>query len=247
MTIVSQAVIFVGGRGKRLKPLTDKYPKPMVLVNGKPFLDYLIYSLINVGIKNFLFLVGYKYEFIVERYSNLKHIKTAFNIGLTKDDLEKRLIDARDKLKNKFILLYGDNYWKIEKDNFFSFAVNKNDYIINTSYSNLKGTGEYGFINNLMLNNNFQILKYGKSIKHNAIDIGYFFFKKKFLRNIKKNYSFKKFFKLLISKGFVYSYVTNEQYYYITNMNSLKKFERFVKKNNIIPLPNNYFRNKKTI
>ena len=204
MPIVSQAVIFVGGRGKRLKPLTDKYPKPMASVNGKPFLDYLIYSLINVGIKNFLFLVGYKYESIIDRYSNLKNIKTAFNIGLTNDDLEKRLIDARYKLKNKFILLYGDNYWKIEKDNFFRFAENKIDYIVNTSYSNLQGTGEYGLKNNLMLDNNYQIIKYGKSIKHNSIDIGYFFFKKKFLRNINKNFSFKKFFKLLISKGLVY-------------------------------------------
>ena len=40
---MKQAVIFLGGRGSRLKPLTNSLPKPMVLVNNKPFLDYLIF------------------------------------------------------------------------------------------------------------------------------------------------------------------------------------------------------------
>ena len=42
MRNVDQAVIFAGGRGERLRPLTDHLPKPMAPVNGVPFLDYLI-------------------------------------------------------------------------------------------------------------------------------------------------------------------------------------------------------------
>jgi len=35
--VIEQTVIFCGGLGTRLLPLTKKVPKPMVLVDGKPF------------------------------------------------------------------------------------------------------------------------------------------------------------------------------------------------------------------
>jgi NDP-sugar pyrophosphorylase family protein len=40
--VIDQAVIFCGGFGKRLLPITKKIPKPMVIVDGKPFLYHLI-------------------------------------------------------------------------------------------------------------------------------------------------------------------------------------------------------------
>jgi D-glycero-alpha-D-manno-heptose 1-phosphate guanylyltransferase len=40
--VLKQAVIFCGGFGKRLLPLTKKIPKPMAMVDDKPFLYHLI-------------------------------------------------------------------------------------------------------------------------------------------------------------------------------------------------------------
>ena len=37
-----KAVILAGGRGERLKPMTDTTPKPMIEIKGKPFLRYQI-------------------------------------------------------------------------------------------------------------------------------------------------------------------------------------------------------------
>jgi NDP-sugar pyrophosphorylase family protein len=51
---VSQAVILCGGRGERLRPLTDEMPKPMVSVNGRPFLQYLLEQLAENGISRFV-------------------------------------------------------------------------------------------------------------------------------------------------------------------------------------------------
>ena len=39
---INQAVILAGGRGSRLKPLTNDIPKPMAPIDEVPFLDYLI-------------------------------------------------------------------------------------------------------------------------------------------------------------------------------------------------------------
>ena len=71
---LKQAVILAGGRGERLKPLTDNIPKPMAPIGNIPFLDFLINSLLNQGIKNFLILTGYKSEVIEKRYSSIKEI-----------------------------------------------------------------------------------------------------------------------------------------------------------------------------
>ena len=55
MIIPDQAAILCGGLGTRLRPITDKIPKPMVLVNGVPFLEHLIFQLKENGISKFVF------------------------------------------------------------------------------------------------------------------------------------------------------------------------------------------------
>ena len=40
--MIKQAIILCGGLGTRLKPITNKIPKPMVKLNNKPFILYLI-------------------------------------------------------------------------------------------------------------------------------------------------------------------------------------------------------------
>ena len=45
MLKIKQAVILAGGRGIRLAPITDNLPKPMVDINGKPFIQLIIEKL----------------------------------------------------------------------------------------------------------------------------------------------------------------------------------------------------------
>ena len=54
-----QAAILVGGLGTRLGPLTRSVPKPMVLVNGRPFLEYEIGLLKRSGISDVVLCVGH--------------------------------------------------------------------------------------------------------------------------------------------------------------------------------------------
>lgn len=58
------AALLVGGLGTRLRPLTERVPKPLVEVGGKPFLDYLLERLAAEGIRDVVLLCSYKHELV---------------------------------------------------------------------------------------------------------------------------------------------------------------------------------------
>ena len=51
------AVLMAGGKGERLRPLTEKTPKPLIKVGEKCIIDYNIDSLISYGIKKYFLLL----------------------------------------------------------------------------------------------------------------------------------------------------------------------------------------------
>ncbi len=59
------ALLMAGGKGERLKPLTDKLPKPMLMIGDKPIIEHNIDRLINFGVKNFFISVRYLKESII--------------------------------------------------------------------------------------------------------------------------------------------------------------------------------------
>ncbi|MDT7887477.1 MAG: nucleotidyltransferase family protein [Desulfurococcales archaeon] len=61
-----KAAILAGGYGKRLRPLTDDKPKPLVEVGGKPIIVWQIEWLKRHGIKDLVILVGYKGNMIID-------------------------------------------------------------------------------------------------------------------------------------------------------------------------------------
>ena len=95
---IEQVVILAGGKGKRLGPLTEEIPRPLVLINGVPFCDYLLNSLVKVGIKKILFLIGYKGNLIKDRYTNLNGLNTTFSFSHEDINTGKRILDACNML-----------------------------------------------------------------------------------------------------------------------------------------------------
>ena len=63
------AVLMAGGKGERLRPLTEKTPKPLLPVGGKAIIDHNIDRLINYGIKHISVTVNYLKEQIEEHFS----------------------------------------------------------------------------------------------------------------------------------------------------------------------------------
>lgn len=62
------AVLMAGGKGERLRPLTDKTPKPLLLVGDKPIIDHNIDRLIDYGVENISVTVNYLGEQLEDHY-----------------------------------------------------------------------------------------------------------------------------------------------------------------------------------
>ena len=115
-----------------------------------------------------------------------------------------------------------------------------------TVFSNKSGTGEYGYENNVLVGDNGIVVKYDKkreTNKANGVDIGYFIISKDSLDpDLSDNVSFEvDILPQFILKNHLGTYVTDNQYYYITNLQTLKDFENTALTFNFLPLPQKYF------
>jgi NDP-sugar pyrophosphorylase family protein len=54
------AVVLAGGRGSRLGNLTKNCPKPLLKLNNKKFLDFLLFDIARHGFKKIIIIAGYK-------------------------------------------------------------------------------------------------------------------------------------------------------------------------------------------
>src|SRR4030042_1009698 len=96
------AIVLAGGLGTRLKPITETIPKPMVLINGKPFLEYKLEALKKYGIKDIILCIGYLGEKIElsALFSFHESLKPLITIAVTNasNPLEQELIDIKEDL-----------------------------------------------------------------------------------------------------------------------------------------------------
>jgi NDP-sugar pyrophosphorylase family protein len=64
------ALTIAGGRGERLRPLTDNRPKPMVEINGKPIIGYQVDWMRAQGVTDVVFLTGYMGGMIQDHFGD---------------------------------------------------------------------------------------------------------------------------------------------------------------------------------
>ncbi len=103
------AVLLCGGRGERLRPFTEHCPKPLVPLGGQPMLRHLVDYLGAVGLRRFVFCVGYKaeliHEFLAATYPDRERYRAVDSGDATMTD---RLVDARDLVPGRALVCYGD-------------------------------------------------------------------------------------------------------------------------------------------
>ena len=113
-----QAVILAGGRGTRMRPLTDDRPKPMVPVLGRPFIEYQIEQLREQGFERVLILLGYLPEVVQNHFGDGRDwgVRIEYSVTAPDQQTSSRVATARHLIDPCFLLLYCDNYWPLRME-----------------------------------------------------------------------------------------------------------------------------------
>ncbi|MGH9945482.1 MAG: nucleotidyltransferase family protein, partial [Pyrinomonadaceae bacterium] len=109
------AVVLCGGRGERLKPLTDALPKPLVRLDGRPLLYHLLLYLSAAGVSRFIVCVGYKHE-AVEQFLQ-EHARPSWGVTCVNSgdvSMTDRILDARRHVAGPALICYGDTLANVD-------------------------------------------------------------------------------------------------------------------------------------
>ncbi|MGI0080459.1 MAG: sugar phosphate nucleotidyltransferase [Nitrososphaerales archaeon] len=226
-----QAAILAGGLGTRLRPLSEKIPKPMVSVNGKPFLEYEIELLKKNGVHHFVLCVGYLGDVIQDHFGDGRK----FGVRIAYSAEGKKLLGPAGALKkaepileDSFIATYGDGYllmdYQVAWDRFLRssklgmMAVYENHNELARSDLVVKG----GYVTRYDKKNSTPEMVW--------INFGVSFLKRKALQFIPadKEYGEEEFYNMLIEKQELLAYETKERFYEIGTPAALREFESFM-------------------
>ncbi|MCL9817977.1 UTP--glucose-1-phosphate uridylyltransferase AglF [Natronocalculus amylovorans] len=105
-----KAVLLAAGKGTRLRPLTDEIPKGMVEINGKPILTHCFEQLASLGADEFVVVVGYKKEIIIDHYGDeFNKIPITYAHQRKQSGLAHALLTVGEHIDDDFMLMLGDN------------------------------------------------------------------------------------------------------------------------------------------
>ena len=127
-----KAIVMAGGKGTRLRPLTDDTPKPMVPLIDKPVLRYILDLLKKHGVTDIALSLGYMAEKVTDYFGDGKE----YGVNLTYF-YESEPLGTAGGVKNAsrfltdddFFILSGDAYSEIDLTKAFSFHLAKRSHM----------------------------------------------------------------------------------------------------------------------
>lgn len=222
-----KAIIMAGGKGERLRPLTNEIPKPMVPMVTRPVLLYIVELLKKHGITDLALTVGYRPESIMDYFGD----GSKFGVSITYF-IEKEPLGTAGGVKNcsnfidgDFFVMSGDAFTEVDLTEMLDFQKYNNGLatICVKAVDNVKGfgvvkTAEDGLI--------IEFLEKPEFTTEKLVNTGIYLFKKDILELIPSGfYDFgRNLFPSLIGK--LYAYETREYWndigtlssYYNTNL-----------------------------
>ncbi len=133
-----QAVILAGGRGERMRPITDDRPKPMAPILGRPFLEYQIEQLRDQGFERVLILLGYLPDVVQNHFGDGRRwgVRIDYSVTAPEQLTSSRVAAARGLIDPCFLLLYCDNYWPMQMSRLWARFRQAGKPALITVYSN---------------------------------------------------------------------------------------------------------------
>lgn len=228
---IRQAVIFAGGRGLRMRPLTDRVPKPMIPIQGRPFLEHLIELVRSQGISRVLLLLGYRADDIRSHFGDGARWGVSIDhaVSAVSDETGRRLALAADRLDPEFLLLYGDNYWPMRLDEMGRRLAATDADAMTTVYANRDGWTR----DNVRLDGDGWVVEYDETRRApglRGVDIGYMLVRRPALgRLTDANVPFgRAILAPLAERRRLLGHVTEHRYYTVGSPERLGHTERFL-------------------
>ena len=104
------AVVLAAGEGRRLAPLTNRRPKPMLPVANRPILEYVVEAVADAGIDRVVLVVGYRGERIRNHFGDgrdwdldIEYVDQSHQLGTG-----HAVLQAEDAVGDRFVVLNGD-------------------------------------------------------------------------------------------------------------------------------------------
>lgn len=230
-----QAVILAGGLGTRLRPLTEKIPKPMVQVLGKPFLWHMLRVLSNRGVKDVVLATGYLSRVIEDYFRDGSElgIRIRYSVEPSPRGTGGALLLAENMLQENFFVLYGDSLLEMDYRSLWDFHLSHGFTSTIVVYDNSDNTSVR---NNVSIDREGIVVAYDKS--GSTPDLGYVeagvlvfskkifdIFPKKDVVSIETD-----IYPELIKRKQLIAYPSTERFYDIGTPSRLAEFVDFLKK-----------------
>ena len=232
-----QIVILVGGRGTRLGPLTNDVPKPLIKINGIPFLEILIKYLKQQGFLKIILCVGYLSDKIENYFLDGRNLGVEIKYSKETEPLGTggAILNSISLLEDEFIVINGDTFLELNYKKFIDFSQKsaKLCTIVGFSDSHL----DNDFINNLFINEKSEVKNYSKNKSFsnlNYVDVGIYFFKKESMTYFSDSYPISlecDIFPKLIQDKQMSGFLTESKFYDIGTIEKINKFKRFLQNN----------------
>lgn len=231
-----KALILAGGTGSRFHPYTEIIPKPMIPVGRKekPVLEVIVKWLRKHGVKEFVFLVDYKWKYIYNYFENGSRFNVKIDYSLDEHDgyrntggailkaYRSNLVDSRG------LIWYGDILAPININELLDYHVDKKadlTLVVTKRYKVPVGVAE--------VNENNEIVKMVEKPELNisaTVGIGVVereIFNQKIEEYLGKDFDFMgDLVPWLIGKGYkVYAYMYNDIWFDVGSLERYKKLD----------------------
>ncbi|PNX51306.1 MAG: hypothetical protein BV458_11705 [Thermoplasmata archaeon M9B2D] len=107
-----KALVLTAGEGQRLRPLTTNRSKSMLMIAGRPVLQYIIDSLVENGINDIIMVVGHGREELIDHFQMAgdEGVRIRYVIQHKQEGAENAILTAKEELESEeeFLLVNGD-------------------------------------------------------------------------------------------------------------------------------------------
>ncbi|MCD6483089.1 MAG: NTP transferase domain-containing protein [Candidatus Aenigmarchaeota archaeon] len=170
-----QVVILAAGKGKRLKPITDRIPKPLVKVCNKELLWHIVSNFVSFGLSDFIVVISAdKFGEMIKSFllSNFPSVKFRFAIQKEQLGTAHSLLVAEKYVNEDFTVVYGDLFFHRDVLEKLFTSISNEHLLVSVRVDNPKS---YGC---LEIKNNKLIRIHEKSDKppSNLINAGIYYF-----------------------------------------------------------------------